>query len=250
MGCVDGPPAGLGGFDQFEDHGQPSGPAAGAAGVLRPQPHGSECRLDGARALSQRSCWCTLPASANASSPSSTASTPWPWSSCGAPTGLTALPRSRSGNGGTGSVKNPTECESSATACPAVGAFTTVMQRCCLAANGSTSVRWHTTRRPGQEVERRGGAMLRPPSSRSPRRWPRWGDSSLSSAADEFGLKTVDEGLEAELDRSVPGLQAGSRAARGSRCRAVGGVGRVRAGVRGAAARIRCRCRRGRPTGG
>jgi hypothetical protein len=46
VGRVHGPPACLGGFHQLEDHGQPGGPAAGALGDLRPQPHSREGRLD------------------------------------------------------------------------------------------------------------------------------------------------------------------------------------------------------------
>lgn len=49
MGCVDGPPAGLGGLDALEDHGQSGHAGAGALGHLRPEPHGREGRLDRVR---------------------------------------------------------------------------------------------------------------------------------------------------------------------------------------------------------
>jgi hypothetical protein len=47
MGRVHGSPAGLGGLDELEDHGQCGGAGAGALGDLGPQSHGGEGRLDG-----------------------------------------------------------------------------------------------------------------------------------------------------------------------------------------------------------
>jgi hypothetical protein len=47
VGCVDRAPAGLGGFDELEGHGQPGGAGAGALGDLGPVAHGGEGALDG-----------------------------------------------------------------------------------------------------------------------------------------------------------------------------------------------------------
>jgi hypothetical protein len=47
VGCVDRAPAGLGGLDEYECHGQPGGSGAGAAGDFGPVPDGAESGFDG-----------------------------------------------------------------------------------------------------------------------------------------------------------------------------------------------------------
>ena len=49
VGCVDGAPAGLGGLDEFERHGDAGGSGAGAFSDPLPQPHGGEGGLDRVR---------------------------------------------------------------------------------------------------------------------------------------------------------------------------------------------------------